>query len=140
MALAADRTVKTRNVGDLKNGNLVVATGVTVYIGSLIEINSNQQIILCADLGAAGYFVGISTQHVVGDGTLTCEYEYDMEALLPCSTDVTYAAINKSVYAADDETVQMDADEGPCIGVLKEMVTTTSAWFHLCGAALAANT
>ena len=140
MALSADKMLRLRNIGEMKEGRLIVATGVTVYQGAMLSVDSNQQLILCADLGAAGQFAGVAAEHVVGDGALYCRYYYDMEALLPCNTDVTYAAINKAVYAADDETVQMDADEGPCIGSLAEMVTTTSAWFKICGAAQPANT
>lgn len=139
MALAIDMLLRVRNIGEMKEGCLIVATGVTVYQGAMLSVDSNQQLILCADLAAAGFFAGLAAEHVVGDGVKKCRYNYDMEALLPCTTDVTYAAINAPVYAADDEIVQMDADEGPCIGSLAEMVTTTSAWFKICGAALPAN-
>ena len=139
-ALTVGINVQTRNRSGVKRGSAVVANAVVVKKGSLICATSSSEAILCADLGAAGYFVGISLNDVTGDGTKTVEYEYNLEVLLDCEAGVTYALINKTVYAMTDAGVTNASTVGPAVGVLKELQTSSRAWVLLCGATLAANT
>jgi len=139
-ALTASIKVQSRNLAGYKVSSAVVANGVTVYKGALICADSSSNAILVADLGAAGYFLGIAEEEVVGDAIKRVRYSYGHEVLLVCEAGVTYALINKTVYGMNTGGVTNASTVGPAVGVLKELPTASTAWVLLCGAALAANT
>lgn len=140
-ALSASVSRSERNNASKKTDDIIVESGVQVYKGSLLYENSSSRAALCADLGAAGNFLGVAEEEVLGDNVKTVKYAYDYEVPLAYESGVTYAYINKAVFAYTDNGITEASTVGPCVGVLKEIDSTLSlAWVHICGAAMAANT
>ena len=141
MAALSAGTIRTEdNIAAKKRGSRVVSSGAQIYKGSLIYANSSNQAVVCSDLGAAGNFLGVAENDVLGDGTKTVDFTYGHTILIACESGVTYAYINKSVFAFTDNGVTEASTVGPCVGVLKDLESASLAWVEICGPALAANT
>lgn len=139
-ALTADLPYKRRNINGQRTDEPIVATGVQVYQGALVCYDSNQQLILAADLGAAGNFAGIATTNVLGDGVKRCKIETGIEVLLVCESGVTYALLLQTVYCMNTGGVTNASSVGPACGQLKELPTASTAWVLLGECGLPVNT
>jgi hypothetical protein len=106
-ALSADASRKTRNRGNVKYHDYVVATGVTIYKGSLCSVNLSTGRLVAASNTTSRKFVGLATQKVTGtaSGGETCRVEWNIEALVNSLTALTTAYIGSNVVASTDNDV-----------------------------------
>jgi len=118
----------------------IVSSGVQVYKGALLCWNSSHELILGADLGAAGNFAGIATENVLGDGVKTCLCEANLEVLLVCEAGVTYALLDQTVYIMNTGGITNVSTVGPACGQLKELPSASTAWVLLGACGLPVNT
>src|SRR5688500_9567567 len=89
-ALSANYKIDSRNaISDAKKGNAVILTSAVVYHGALVELTSAGKLQPLA-AGTTATFAGIAyierptgTGGLTGDGTVTCDFLYDLEVLLP---------------------------------------------------------
>jgi hypothetical protein len=124
----------------MKDGYAVVKSGVQTYKGSLVGTDTSGQVVLCADLGAAGNAAGVAEDEVLGDGTKTVHFVYGHQELLPCETNVVATCAQKAIFAFTDNGVTAASTVGPCIGVLKQLESSSLAWIEILGPAMADNT
>lgn len=127
MALSANALVKTKlNTGEYFL-DLIVKSGVTIYQGALVAIETSTGHITKCATSLAGEFAGIATEKVVGDGVLKCRVQ--VAGLFQFTLSGTTAAvtdIGKPVYASADDTVTLTSTNNILIGAIVQYVASDS--------------
>lgn len=139
-ALSASVQRVLRNTQTMISGELTIASGSTLYVHSLVCVNTSNQLVPAADSTAirfVGLFSPWTGASMTGDGTLKGRFFTGMEVLLPCAGTVAATQRGTAMYAADDEGITNVTTLGPQIGILIELESASLAWVRLHAAAMA---
>lgn len=125
-ALAADRNVPSKGLGDVKA--YLVKASTTIYKGSMVSLDANGQALPSADTTLT-HCIGVSLENVVQGSSVTkyVRVASGRHFLLPTGT-IASTDLGKSVYISDSATVALTDTNAIFVGKLDEFVTTTSAW------------
>ena len=103
---------RQRNVQGKAIGRIAVATGETVYVGSLLTVLTTTGRAHALAAAAANHrFLGVCEKGGTGDasGTVFCEYSYGHEVLVDANTTITTADIGRDALLSDDNFVDSTA-------------------------------
>lgn len=140
MALSANANIVCRNMDNIIEGELVIASGSVLYVGALVCIDSDGELVPAADSTAikfAGLFTGVNGLSATGDGVIKGKFRTGFEALLPCAGTVTVADMQNIAYCTDDAGVTDAATLGPQCGIFTELESATTVWVRLSAPAMA---
>lgn len=139
LATSGMPTRQPRNSDGLMYQDILVATGVTVYPGSLCAVVAATGLLTPCAASTTLRFAGMAIgnlgdfQPVTGDGTLTCRvWTRNVEVLVPCAGTITAASMFTTCWCTDDNLVTTtQSGAGPSPGLVVELETSTTCWVQL---------
>ena len=128
MALSANTTITLRNVLGQSSDSLAIKTSSVVYKGAhVVAVDAGTSCLPAANTATTIYLGIAKSGPLTGDGTVTCEYIYNVEALV-VSSSITAGNIGILLHCKDDQTVVETATLGPRCGVMVAYEATNSIW------------
>lgn len=134
MALSAATARKRRSLHLLEKGYAAVATGSTVYQGSLVSLVESSGRLKATSATAGEAFVGVCAETATGNtaGTVYANYEYGHVELITAKTALTTTYLMCNACGADDDNVTtlsaISAAKRAVIGQIVEFDSSGNAW------------
>lgn len=137
-AITAAAARKTRNRQAVMYADLAVGTGATIVQGSLVNYNLSTGRIVHATAATSRKFAGLAAETKTGNtgGTVKCRVEWNMEADIAPSTQLTKAYLGSNVAIKDNNTVTTMSNAGTAavrvrVGYMVELASSSSCWISL---------
>ena len=127
-ALSAARVTKSKNLGPVKR--YPVAASSTIYAGGMVMIDSaGYARAAAASVNNTGV-VGVATTTVANTGAAGAAFVNAQSGWFLFAADsIAQTSLGLPVYADDDQTVdETQASNAPVVGILLEVVSSSSAW------------
>jgi len=129
-AATEDINTRRKEQGDY---SYPVAASTTIYLGTLVCIDSNGYAIPAAQ-GASNTVVGVAREQVTAVAAGSERVMVDRGVFLLACTAITQAMVGRTMFVVDDQTVDDAVGANSTkAGVLEEYVSATSGWVRIGG-------
>lgn len=144
MALSADTARKRKHLPLARHESHAAGTSATIYVGSLVALNTSTGRAVAASAAASRRFLGVSEQQVTGNtgGTVNVKYLYGHAEYMDAATALTKAYIGRCCVVSDDDKVTTASAAGTAgvqvrVGEVLSIPTANKAWVWIRGGNMA---